>query len=42
MKTHAVFFAVCLVIAGCAGTEVKKEASVADKAKMIAGYLATA
>jgi tetratricopeptide (TPR) repeat protein len=42
MKTHAVFFAVCLVIAGCAGTEVKKEAPVADKAKMIAGYLATA
>ena len=42
MKTKAVFFAVFLVIAGCAGSEVKKEAPVADKAKMVAGYLATA
>jgi tetratricopeptide (TPR) repeat protein len=42
MKTKAVFVAVFLVIAGCAAPEVKQEAPVADKAKMVAGYLATA
>ncbi|MBI5580492.1 MAG: LysM peptidoglycan-binding domain-containing protein [Deltaproteobacteria bacterium] len=42
MKSQAVFFAVFLVIAGCTGSEVKKEDSVADKVKMTAGYLATA
>jgi tetratricopeptide (TPR) repeat protein len=42
MKTHAVFFAVFLVIAGCAGPEVKQAPPDADKTNMVAGYLATA